>query len=180
MIVVFEGPRCSGKTTLALNLVTELKADKFPAELWKSERGKDPLSDMITTIYSDFEDQTKLWVIDRFHLSEYVNSKASKRGTSAYVAELDQQIWHIDRLLQGRDAIIVHLIVGLNTRRMRLKREGKGDPAGSLFMESLWAQAMLASRCDRVAVYNDHPADMRGARDILFDLIKARWNRRLG
>jgi len=178
MIIVFEGPRCSGKSAISHSLVEHLKADEFPAKLWKSERGKDPFSDMITTIYSDFEDQTKLWVVDRFHLSEYVNSKASKRGTSHYVAELKQQIWHIDRLMRGRNALIIYPVVSLATRKGRLKRKNKKDPIDGALMEALWAQAILESRCERIAVYNEHSTDLYQAGIILFDLAKARWDRR--
>jgi len=180
MICIFEGPRCSGKSTISHSLVEHLKADELPAEWWKSKRGDDPFGDMIATIHLDFGDKSKLWVVDRFHLSEYVNSKASRRGTSHYVAELKQQIWHIDRLMRDRNALIIYPVVSLATRKGRLKRKNKKDPIDGALMEALWAQAILESRCERIAVYSEHSTDLYQTGIILFDLVKARWDRRLG
>lgn len=174
MIVLFEGPRCSGKSTISQDLVSHLKVDGFPAEWWKAERGEDPFADMMATVHGEFSDNTKLWVADRFHLSEYVNSRASNRGERE---ELSAQMHHVDRLLLSRDSIIVYPVVSSEMRMARMKAEAKAEPLSATLMEVAWAQVMLRSECHRLAVFNEYPKDLEIIRAILLDVIKTRWDR---
>lgn len=75
MIVVLEGPRGVGKTTIARELAPALTELGFEVALAKFERGSDPTTDMLRTISSlknDFRSSSTATIIDRFHLTEFV------------------------------------------------------------------------------------------------------------
>lgn len=76
MIIIVEGARGVGKTTLCKSLVFALKVrrllskDKRKVVSFKAQRGDDPHSDMLKFI--ETADKDTIYVCDRFHITEFV------------------------------------------------------------------------------------------------------------
>lgn len=178
MIVLFEGARCTGKTTLSVELETHLKALGFPAIWWKAERGESPYRDMLVTVTTDFDDRSKLWIVDRFHLTEYVNSVAQGRiSGSEEKKELWQKTMNIDRLLLGRDTLLVCMMTSSAVREDRLRAEDREDASSYSLMNALWVDTFRRSELPKIGIFNNKDKDLGQARDILLDYICPYWDK---
>jgi hypothetical protein len=175
MIILFEGARCTGKTTLSRRLVTDLKEYGFPAEWWKAERGEDPYEDMLGTIRSVFSDRSKLWVVDRFHLTEYVNSFASGRVLDK--EKLWSNITVVDSLLGSQDTFIAFMMTSSGVREHRLKAEGREEPIVATYMNALWVDTIKKSRLPKIGIFNNLSREMNQAQHFLLTFAKAHWDR---
>lgn len=175
MIILFEGARCTGKTTLSRRLVTDLKEYGFPAEWWKAERGENPFDDMMATIHSDFSDVNKLWVADRFHLTEYVNSFAENRVLDK--ADLWKKIALIDRLLSRGDVFLVFMMSSSEARQKRLGWEGREEPMAPQYMNALWVDTVRRSGLPKIGVFSNTGMDLNQAQYFLLTFAKAHWDR---
>lgn len=87
--IIVDGPRGSGKTTIANEIVENLKGNGFDSEYFKKgERSSyDEMSNMSTHLFA-FTMTPKIWVVDRFHLTEMVMSTIHHRE-------------HFSKLLEG-------------------------------------------------------------------------------
>jgi thymidylate kinase len=178
MIVLFEGARCTGKTTITTGIVHSLKAGGFPAQWWKADRGVAPYHDMLATLSSDFADRDKLWVVDRFHLTEYVNSLAHGRvAEKAEKDELWQKTMNIDRLLLTRDTLLVCLMASSKERSRRMIAEDRIEPITAQYMNALWVDTFRKSELPKIGIFNDKPRDIEQGRDILLQYIKSYWDK---
>ncbi len=175
MIILFEGARCTGKTTLSRRLVANLKEAGFPAEWWKAERGEDPFDDMMRSLHSDFEERNKLWVLDRFHLTEYVNSLAGRRADNQ--EELWKKTARIDRLLSKGDVFLVFMMSSSAVRQKRLKEEGREEPVVPTYMNALWVDTVRRSELPKIGVFSSVEMDLIQAQYFLLTFAKAHWDR---
>lgn len=178
MIVLFEGARCTGKTTLSTVLLTRLNSDGFPVERWKAERGEFPYQDMLATLSSDFDDRSMLWLVDRFHLTEYVNSVALGRVKGA---DKKEELWlktmNIDRLLRLKDTILVCMMSSTYTRERRLIAEERKDEAETSLMNALWIDTFRRSELPKIGIFNNTERDLEQGCDILAQYIEAYWDK---
>ena len=175
MIILFEGARCTGKTTLSRRLVRNLKEAGFPAEGWKAERGENPFDDMMETIHSDFSDTSKLWVADRFHLTEYVNSFADGRVPDK--ADLWRKTVLIDRLLSGGDVFLAFMMSSSAARLNRLEEEKREEPIGPAYMNALWVDTVRRSELPKIGIFSNTKMDLIQARRFLLTFAKAHWDK---
>ena len=85
MIIVIDGPKASGKSETIKIIASLLKARGREVEVLKMERGDDPTHDMLlqlthlANLGRTEEGFRKLYLIDRFHLTEYVYRMADRK-----------------------------------------------------------------------------------------------------
>lgn len=175
MIVVVEGPRCAGKSMFAKALWDELKDRGISANVWKSKRGEDPVSDMLSSLADFTED--RVWILDRFHLTEWTNSFILQRGwfERSVWAEIVKGLMGIDNKLRDRKAIIILLTAQAHVLKRRLRITGRedvnNDPEHIL---KTWEGIFGLTRCDAIHLHNDTSQMLARNVDIAADLIKGR------
>lgn len=101
MIIVLEGPRGVGKTTIATLLEGKLVAMGMPVIRHKWERGEFPYVDMAGQIRKDLV-PGQINIVDRFHLTEYVMGRHLRRNPVKFLH--NATMW-IDAFLEMRHAI---------------------------------------------------------------------------
>lgn len=141
MILIVEGARCSGKTTIAKAVVFNLRKLGLNAEYKKFERASDPIAHMKEKIKELSVDANTAYVVDRFHLTEFVMSIALERLTPSI---LKRKIQTIDNMLGSAQASVVVLTASQAIMRKRVveRNDGRGFEAGSLELcENLWEDA---------------------------------------
>lgn len=141
MILIIEGPRCAGKTTIAHKVVDILNESGITAQYKKFSRADDPIEDMKQRVLEFDRIRSIVYVIDRFHLTELVMRLAD--GT-VMPSILNRKIKTIDGLLGRAEASIVVLKTSQQVlkRRVEERNDGRGQEMGSLgFSECLWEDA---------------------------------------
>ena len=129
MLIIFESPDKTGKTTIAKELSKFLKIPyiKLKNISIEDNEGIDNSSVSVAT-HSQLETFVQLYekgvikdaIIDRFHASEAVYSKLFKRSyDSSYIGELE------NRLAERNDVILVHLTTPNRILKKRWKEEEK-------------------------------------------------------
>jgi thymidylate kinase len=134
VIIIVEGPRGVGKTTLCQALVDRLNEPPLREELasigfnydvavyFKASRGADPVADMVASIESQLETPNVVYVWDRGPLTEWVMSTLNSRVPAL---DLTVGIEFVLTKLVGQNAVIVYLHVPKRILRQRLAgREG--------------------------------------------------------
>lgn len=134
MIVIVEGPRGVGKTTLCTEIVNWLNDANTRVELgrlghqydaavyFKASRGADPVADMVATIDSQLETPNVIHVWDRGPLTEWVMSTLNSRVPAL---DLTIGVQSVLAKLAGQNAAIVYLHVTPQVLLQRLSgREG--------------------------------------------------------
>jgi len=175
MIVITEGPRCSGKSMFVNLLCKNLKIEGISASTWKVSRGKDPVSDMLNSLINFVGD--RVWILDRFHLTEWTNSFILKRGWTLIDewVEIEEGLEDIDDKLRERRAIIVLLTARahvLKERWVKTKREDiEDDPEHILKM---WEETLNLTKCDIIHLHNDTQQMLIRNVNIVIDLVKGR------
>lgn len=175
MIILFEGPRLAGKTTLIKHLRRVLIVHGYPAKVWKDTRGKDPIADMNIILDDGIFTNDFIWLLDRFHLSEWANSTYSRKeeysDTMWFLFE--EEIRQIDKRLQELDTLIILVIAPpweIDKRNRVLKREDlAGDSKTSL---DRWFNMSFESNCDMLYVAN---MKLDQLVEMLASTIIARW-----
>lgn len=171
MIVILEGPRGTGKTTLCLELVSRLQALGLPAELHKGQRIGDPIEGMISTIREKFTED-KIWIVDRFHLTEWVMSIHLERRD---FVELTKDIRCIDIYLHQAGALGVILDapdVVIADRVVR-RNDGRGFEMPLERSRKLWEAAAALSGFMSVCI-NDIDQFETVMHDLI-GLVRSRW-----
>lgn len=119
MIIVVDGPRGCGKSSL-INYLVEI-SDGF-VRLFKAERSENPFLSMLDSIELFTNDDNIVWIIDRFHLTEYVMSSLLDRGDHETLLKQAKQI---HSLLDQHKALVIYLDANDESIRNRLvQREG--------------------------------------------------------
>lgn len=126
MIVVFEGPKGVGKSTAIKTLSELLCKNGIDNEIMKFERGEvDPTHDMLNalTYLADktrtFDGFKKVFLIDRFHLSEFVYRHFDKNFPIDEDTTLSDTIM-IHRMLMAVRATVVILSCDDEKRKERI------------------------------------------------------------
>jgi len=176
MIVVVEGPRCSGKSNFIDVLYGELKKRRLSAYKWKAIRGANPIPDMKNSLRVEFV-RDLIYLLDRFHLTEWINSFALERGwdTPDQWARIESGLTEIDDELRIRNALIVLLTVDATELERRWELEDREDvdrDAGWVLYT--WREAFDLTRCDIVHFRNDTPQMLIRNVNLAINLIQGR------
>ena len=176
MIVIVEGPRCSGKTTFARELFEELKSREISVSIWKASRGEDSVFDMLNSLEGFAED--RVWILDRFHLTEWINSRILQRGwaSSSEWREIEGGLINIDNELRKRNTIIILLTAQSYILRKRWKKTKR---VGVIINEPqrilrIWETVFDLTRCDIIHLRNNTRQMLTCNVNITADLIKGR------
>lgn len=137
MIVVIEGERGVGKTTMVRTVVTMLRIARFfdkrvprvAAEKW--QRGKNPHKDMIEQI-KQMSNDSDVHIVDRFHVTEFVMRLEDLLEVAAVSGNihakdeerenLHAELHHIHNELCAVHAPTIVLTCGWKTVRSRVNR----------------------------------------------------------
>ncbi len=159
MILIIEGMRGSGKTTLVSEIVKRLIKQEVNAVQWKAERANtgSPFEGMMTSIREFDADPFKVFILDRFHLSEYVYSTYLQRVP---LKDLLTTTKILDSHLSARHAKCVILDATYDTidSRMALREEKRKLDMPVLNAKNLWEEAQAISRI-AVTRHNNTPTD---------------------
>lgn len=147
MIIIVDGMRGSGKTTLVTEIVKRLVDREINAVQWKAERtdAGSPYDGMMNSIQEFDADPFKVFVLDRFHLTEYVMSTYLQRVP---LQELLTTTTVLDSRLSVRHAKCVILDASYDTidNRMALREGTRKLDMPVLNAKNLWAEALALSR----------------------------------
>jgi len=180
MIVIFEGPRLVGKTTIIAKLNEVLSAWGLPVETWKDTRGEDPVQDMNAILDEGFFTEDKIWLLDRFHMSEWVISKATRRDAypGSEWAFYQANLQAIDERLAGMNALIILITSSPWFVDQRATLTGKKDPIGDgQKAQYWWLNTIGKTVCDMIHVINDKQNQLERLCFMLADIIAIRWSR---
>lgn len=167
MIVIIDGPRGSGKSLMCEALRMEFINTPIRVEKFKSTRPDDPFEEMIQAINSFSFNHDRLFIVDRFHLTEYVFSVYHNRVP---LSKLINQTIHISRKLERASAIRVVLMASPEVLAERLKNrpEGRGPDMPLELVQPLWAASMAVDDGAKM-VFNNHHVDRAAImNDIIF------------
>ena len=152
-LIVVDGPRGVGKTTMTTQLVEELKGS-IDIELFKSQRPVDPITQMHQAINMFSENPKKVFVCDRFSLTEWVMSTALNRVEP--------------RRLRRTISIIEERLFDLNTHyfvmmapidvldeRLREREAGRGWDVPKDVVWPLWTAAVGLSKVAEMVMNED-------------------------
>lgn len=149
--------RGSGKTTLVSKLVEQLNSIGYASEAWKAQRSDSasPFEGMKASIAEFDQDPFKIFVLDRFHLTEYVMSTYLQRVS---LQDLLTTTTILDSMLAKRHAKCVILDATYNTidERMSLREGHRKLDMPVLNAKNLWVEAKAISRIATVR-NNDTP-----------------------
>jgi hypothetical protein len=141
-------------------MVTEkLNAMGVDAEYCKFERAENPSVHMRDIIHSFEQNPTKVFVVDRFHLTEYVMRLADKTVTPSL---LKRSTGVVDRAIGAAGGSVVVLTASRNTlkRRIETRQDGRGLEMESFYLsESLWNNACKNFWVDYVFKNDDNMFD---------------------
>ena len=156
-IVIVDGPRGSGKTSLLDAVESELGKRGQEYSRFKHERGSDPFADMVHAL-ADFTSQPDIvWLCDRFLLTEYVFSIWKNRMP---ITTLVNKSIHISNLIAMVDAVHLVLMADPEVIEERLAdrpEERKWDMPKDLYAP-IW-KASIGVCPSAVMVYNNDESD---------------------
>lgn len=147
MLLIIEGMRGSGKTTLCQQLLDDCLKAGLKAEKFKGERSdtESPFDGMLKAIKQFDLNPDTVFILDRFHLTEYVMSTYLQRVETI---TLLTQIKTLDAYLSARSAKCVILDASYDTidNRMSLRDERRKLDMPVLNAKNLWLEAKALSR----------------------------------
>lgn len=124
MIIIVEGPRGSGKTTMCHDIRRAFDAQGIPVELYKADRTDDPHGDMMRTFAVHGPSNT-VYIWDRGPLTEFVMSHYySRRTDDDLMASLSAEF----ELLLEHDSLIMQMVV--TATELRARYDGRADGRG--------------------------------------------------
>lgn len=161
-IIIVEGPRGVGKTTLSNRIAALLATGGAQYHIAKFERPGDPHSAMMRII-PQLANDTIVHIVDRFHLTEYVMSTYHRRRPSF---ELLASTMHIDRTLQQYNAIGVILSAPpeVLSDRIAHRNDGRGLEMEAQESEKLWSLARGYTAFPVAEILNFRDADILAMR----------------
>jgi adenylate kinase family enzyme len=163
MLIIIDGPKGAGKSTLATELVDRLNQRGTHAIYHKHLRDNvDEIANMQGFIDRALEDEHVVWVADRLHLTEWVMSMVTGRNITA---ALTTQIRHIAQTLASHEVPMVVLLPSLEHLKVRLSR--REDPVRQIVdmdwgaITPIWRAA--ASLVRGVEIYPNETEDQLDA-----------------
>lgn len=117
MIVIFDGPRASGKTEHVACLMGKLSDLGVRNVVYKFERPEDPFAQMMQAITKFEEEPKTVHILDRFSMTEYVFSTWLERIPHGYLVE---RIRAINKRLSNVKAIHAILMADLPVMAQRI------------------------------------------------------------
>lgn len=123
MLILIEGPDCSGKSTLASRLACELEKqfpDNTVTMLHKGPPESHPLDEYETPLFGYRPQRGKHIICDRWHWGESVYPTVLRRPSL-----MDDGVrFHIELFLRSRGAIIVHVLADDRELEQCISRRG--------------------------------------------------------
>jgi thymidylate kinase len=176
MIVIFEGPQGVGKTTLIEKVDSLLDSRGFESVAWKVPRGTDPIKDMNDSLDHEFGNKEVVYLLDRFHLSEWViYYYTGKWANREQWWEYAEQLQAIDVRLREMGALIVFITTEPEVAETRLKALGKEDILGNS-EEALrkWYDFIHRPKCELIHLVNDDVLKMNRNAKLIADIIRSK------
>lgn len=124
MLIIFEGPDCVGKSTLAVRLTKDLDAAVADVSVELKHKGPPvahPLDEYVVPLLDYRPDRSRHVVCDRWHWGEVVYPQVFNRAT----AHDDAVRYYVELFLRSRGAYVVH-VTGPECRTRRCI-EHRGD-----------------------------------------------------
>lgn len=121
-VLIVEGRRGVGKTTFITSLAKRMDGE-CQIVLFKSARTAHPTIDMISTINEMASRQDELFILDRFHLTEFVLSAQLQRRP---FGQLVSDTMYISSQLVNLQAIVVNMTAADETVKRRLAERSDG------------------------------------------------------
>lgn len=138
-IIIIEGRRGVGKTTMCSELHGKLTSMGIDARLWKSERTDNPTLDMAHSIAEMILEPDVVFILDRFHLTEFVlSAELGRRKLGALINDT----FYISRILRNQRALVFLLTAADEDVTLRLSERRQEDRAKSEFDSQADEQAV--------------------------------------
>lgn len=153
MLVILEGPDCSGKSTLASRLARELEQHLVPDSVELLHKGppvSHPLDEYESPLLTYRPQQGQHIICDRFHWGESVYPTVLKRET-----QLDDGIrLHIEMFLRSRGALVVYVTADDRVLEQCISRRGDDliEPGKGHELNSLYNGVAAASLMETIHV----------------------------
>lgn len=138
MIVIIEGPRGCGKTTVATKVTQTLVDMGFNAEYVKIHvRGEDPTKDQFMCIVDWSRQADKIFVVDRFHLTELVYRMYDGK---VEINRIKREMTLVANVLAELGSLVFFLYVPgpVRDRRVAARNDGRGQDIVSADADELW------------------------------------------
>ena len=142
MLIVIDGPRGSGKTTLVNGVVEKLQEYEVPVMKFKSERPADPFEQMKDAIDYFRSRSDLVWVADRFSLTEFVMSTALERINPIY---LGKKMDEIHKYMAANIVSTTFVLFASNAvldRRIKQREKGRRWDMEKKAVTPLWRAAI--------------------------------------
>jgi len=129
-LMIIEGPRCSGKTTLAQTSI------RFGYKNMKVSRGSNPFEDMTNWIRAISSGNENI-IFDRFHLTEFVMGLQDGRSGANYLYNFTLSV---DMMIKHKkwDTIILLPSVEVLEKRLASRNDGRGYDMPPVLAHQLW------------------------------------------
>lgn len=137
MIVIIEGQRGTGKSTIAKKLNDVLEFHGVSSRIMKFTRGDNPHRDMRKQIIDMSLDPTsEIFIVDRFHLTEWVMRVVDGQPGEKLAIEATK----IAKILHDVSAMTFILSCDKPIRKERLQKrnDGRGDEADDERVSAMW------------------------------------------
>ena len=154
MIIIFEGPRGAGKTTLAKATVDAIIKRGKAARYVKFQRGDKPFSDMKHQIRDLLEHDWETTVIDRFHLTEFVMRMYDHKVLANQLYKDTQKIDDLLFKIPVIRTVIVTRDESLRLERIIRRNDGRSEEMPSSTSQFLWQSAVTGFCIDHTIINN--------------------------
>lgn len=122
MLIILEGPDCTGKSTLATFIRTALEEFIPHQQIEMLHAGpptRHPLDEYELPLFA-YQPGTRSVVVDRWHWGERVYPAVLRRSS-----RMNDAVWlHLELFMQSRGALVMHLTASTTELRLRIRLRG--------------------------------------------------------
>jgi hypothetical protein len=121
-----------------------------------------------------------IWLLDRFHFSEWVISKSTRREAypGSEWAFYEAGLQKIDERMQEQNTLMVLVTASPWMVEKRQEKLKKQDPVGSPQQAQYWwLNTIHKTTCDMIHVVNDRTNQLDRLVNMLADICAVRWSR---